>query len=86
MTENVIEWYTGNDTVTVTFTQSKHKTKIRKLAEQYPNEVEIVAENKDGSLCAHVPLSYIRIMRPRDVSEEERERLRQRARNNFNIE
>lgn len=86
MTENVIEWYTGNDTATVTFAQGKYKTKIRKLAEQYPNEVEIVAENKDGSLCAHVPLSYIRIMRPRDVSEEERERLRQRARNNFNIE
>lgn len=86
MTENVIEWYTGNDTATVTFAQGKYKTKIRKLAEQHPDEVEIVAENKDGSICAHVPLSYLRLFRPRDVSEEERERLRQHARNVFNIE
>lgn len=67
--ENTIEWLTNFDRVTVTFTQKKYINKIKKLAAEHP-EVEIVAENKDGSLCAHLPLKFIRISAPRKVSEE----------------
>lgn len=88
MTENVIEWFTNEERATVTFTQGRCKTRIRKLAEEYPDKVEIVAENKDGSLCAHIPAAWVRVSPPAkyNLTEEQREALRQRARNNFNID
>ena len=85
--ENAISFLKGSKTSTVTFTQGRFISKIKKLAEQYPDEVQITAENKDGSIVAHIPVSYIHISnRKREMSDEEREVYRQRARNNFGIE
>lgn len=75
--ENAIEWLNGQDRVTVSFSQGKFINKIKRLAEKNP-EVEIVAENKDGSICAHLPLKYIKINPPRVMSEEQRELARER--------
>lgn len=72
--ENCIEWLTNEDVVSVTFSQRKFKNKIKKLAEKYPDEVKIIAENKDGSIFAHIPLSWIKISRPKEVSEKSKER------------
>ena len=69
MKDNAIEWLTGDDRVTVTFDQLKYINKIKKLAEKHP-EVEIRAENKDGSITAHLPLNFIKISAPKQVSEE----------------
>ena len=69
--ENVIEWIDGMDTVSVTVTQRKYINKIKKLAQKH-DEVDIVKENEDGTLFAHVPLSYIKISAPRQMSEEQR--------------
>ena len=71
MRENVIEWYTGSDTVTVTLTQQRFINKIRKLAETNAN-VTIDAENEDGSVLAHLPLNFLRISAPRQMSEEQK--------------
>ena len=85
--ENVIEFLKSDRMATVTFTRGRFISKIKKLAEQYPDEVQITAENKDGSIVAHIPVSYIHISnRKREMSDEEREVYRQRARNNFGIE
>ena len=79
MNENVIEWLRGDSTVTVTFcSNSKYNTKVRRLAEQYPNDVQIVAENVDGSIVAHLPLKYIKVSAPKQVSEEVKEASRER--------
>lgn len=74
--ENTIEWYTGHEKATVSFTQRRMCNKVIKFAEKYPNEVEIVRINKDGSILAHIPYSYINIRRPREISEEQREAMR----------
>lgn len=71
MRENVIEWLNGQDWVSVSFAQGKYITKIRKLAESHPDEVKIIAENPDGSICAHVPLKYIKVSPPKKMSEEQ---------------
>lgn len=71
--ENAIEFYTGDDYMTVSFTRTKFVNKIRKLAEKHPDEVRIEAINQDGSICATLPLSYLKISHPRVVSEEQRE-------------
>lgn len=77
MRENVIEWYNGQDRVTVTLSQGRLINKVKKLAEKN-TEVEIVKENDDGTLLAHLPLSYIKISAPRQMTEEQKEQARER--------
>ena len=82
--ENAIEWINGQSRVTVTLSQGRYISKIKKLAEKFPEEVEIIKENADGTILAHIPLNYIKINRAsRDLTEEERRELAERARNNF---
>lgn len=75
--ENAIEWYTGEDTVTVSLTNRRYITKIKNLEKRYPDEVEIHI-NEDGSIISHLPLSYIKISHPRVMSEEVKEAARDR--------
>lgn len=82
--ENAIEWINGQDRVTVTLSQGRYISKIKKLASKFPEEVQIIAINADGTILAHIPLNYIKINRAsRDLTEEERAELAERARNNF---
>lgn len=74
--ENNIEWVTGDNTISVTLTSQRHITKIRKLAERKPNEVKVVT-NKDGSIYATLPLSYLKFNPPKDLTEEQKEKLRE---------
>lgn len=72
--ENMIEWITGQNRATLSLSQRRTITRVKKLAEQYPDEVQIVAENQDGSVCVHMPVNYIRFNRPVELSEEEKAR------------
>lgn len=78
--ENVIEFIKDEKRATVTFSQRKFKTKIRKLEESHPEECQIVAENKDGSICAHIPVSWVHIYPERKLSEEQKEKASERMR------
>lgn len=75
--ENVIEFIENEKRATVTFSQGRFKTRIRKLAEEHPEKCQVIKENKDGSLLAHIPVSWIKISPPKEVSDEHRERARQ---------
>lgn len=77
MNENVIEWLNKDSEVTVTLNQRRYISKVKKLHEKNPDEVRIVAENKDGSIVAKLPIKYIKISSPRKVSEEQRNRARE---------
>lgn len=70
--ENVIDWVTGKDKASVTFSQQKYISRVKKLAQNHPGEVKL-DENLDGSIYATVPLSWIKISPPRKVSEEQKE-------------
>lgn len=80
--ENNIEFIRDHERATCSFTQGRFISKIRKLAEKYPDECQIVAENDDGSIVAHFPVKWIHISRRegRELTEEEKiasaERLR----------
>lgn len=80
--ENAIEWIYGQASATVSFSSPRHISRIKKLAEKY-DDVEICKENADGSICAHVPVSWIKINPPKSLSDEQRERLAERARKSF---
>lgn len=80
--ENVIEFITDEDLATLTISQGRYKTRIRELAKSHPDECQILASNKDGSILAHVPVSWIRIYPQMELTEEERERRAKTMRQN----
>lgn len=84
-TENVIEFLLNGKTATLSLSQGRYKTRIRELAQSHPEECEIIAENKDGSMCAHVPVAWIRINPGYELTNEQKEQFAERARKNFGI-
>lgn len=69
MTENVMEFLRGQQRATLTFSQGRFISRVRKLAEERPEDCQITAENADGSIVAHVPVSWIKINPPRELTE-----------------
>ena len=79
--ENAIEWYCKKDQVTCTFSQRKFVNRILKLAKENPEDVIILKINEDGTVLAHMPLSYLPLPRKpieRELTEEQRESYRKR--------
>ena len=76
--ENCVEFLNNQKTMTVSFCSQKWITKIKKLSQLNPDDVEIIAENKDGSICARLPIKYLKISAPRKVSDEQRQKASER--------
>ena len=90
-TENVLEFISGTRTVTVSFTNKKHINRIKKLYEERKDDFKYFVENPDGSVCAKLPLKWIKInpgsKTGRVMTEEQKEAARirlQKARENKN--
>ena len=89
--ENMIEFISGTRTATVTFTNQKHINRIKKLYEERKDEFKYLVENPDGSVCAKIPLKWIKInagsKTGRVMTEEQKEAARirlQKVRENKN--
>lgn len=81
MSEFAIEWIKGNDYAGVTVPSGTAlKSKLMRYAQERPDEVKVMAVNKDGSAFFHVPVSYIKCNPPRKVSEAQREAAGERFR------
>jgi len=52
--ENVIEFMTNDTRATLSFSQGRYKSVIRKLAEKHPEDCQIIADNEDGSSCSGI--------------------------------
>lgn len=76
--ENAIEFIKDSNRATVSFSQGRYITRIKKLAAERPEECEIVAENKDGSICAHVPVAWVKIAPPKQYTDEYQQQLAER--------
>ena len=81
---NTIEWLRNDEAATVSITQRRIITQIKKLAEIRPDECQIIAENDNGSICAKVPIAWIKIIPNRNLSDAERKRRAEHARNILN--
>lgn len=81
MNENVIEWLDGEDVIAVTLHQKRFVNKVKKFAEKDKNVV-ILAENPDGSIFAHLPISYLKLYpkTTRELGVEEKAELVERMR------
>lgn len=78
--ENCIEFLNNQHQITVSFCMSKWINKVKKLKEEYPDDIKIIAENPDGSICAKLPIKFLKISAPRKVSEEQRQAASERFR------
>lgn len=83
--ENMIEFISGTRTATVTFTNQKHINRIKKLYEERKDDFKYFKENTDGSICAKIPLKWIKInagsKTGRVMTEEQKEAARIRLEN-----
>lgn len=84
-TENMVEFISGTRTATVTFTNQKHINRIKKLYEERKDDFKYFVENPDGSVCAKLPLKWIKInagsKEGRIMTEEQKEAARIRLAN-----
>ena len=87
----MIEFISGTRTATVTFTNQKHINRIKKIYEERKDDFKYFKENTDGSVCAKIPLKWIKInagsKTGRVMTEEQKEAARirlQKARENKN--
>lgn len=78
--ENVIEFIRDDKTATVTFCQGRYISRIKELAERKPDKCQIVTENRDGSIVAHIPTTWIRINPDLEITAERKEKLAEQAR------
>lgn len=80
--ENCIEFLATDKTATITLTKTRLIHRVQKIAETR-EECEIVEQpkNNGGVLVAHVPVEWVKINPTRKVSESERARLSELARN-----
>ena len=63
--ETCFDHQSGSDMATLSSSEYYIVNRMLKLARQYPDDVQIVAKNKDGSICVHVPWKWVSIRRPR---------------------
>ena len=80
--ENAIEWLDTQQKATVTLHGGRLKNRVMKLAEEYPDEVEIRREPDEngGFLVAKIPAKWVKITPPRrlELTDEQKEELRER--------
>ena len=62
----------GESTGTLFTQETKWANRILAWKDEYPDEVDIRCINPDGSIVAHLPLSWFKIRPPRKISEEQR--------------
>lgn len=69
--ENVIGWFKDSEIATVTFSQGRYISRIKKLAEKYPDDVKVL-ENADGTILAYIPVKaiHISIVHRTEMSDE----------------
>lgn len=78
--ENAIEFLDGQKTAAVTLHDRRLRNRILKLAEERPDEVAVICrpEENNGFLFAHIPVKWLRIQPPKQMSEEQREKAKER--------
>ena len=56
----MIEWITGQQTVTATYTEPKWIKRITKIHDERPEEFKRFIVNEDGSVCATFPKKWVK--------------------------
>lgn len=74
--ETSIDRIQGETSCSVFTSELKFINQIKKWAQKHPSKVQIVKENNDGSILAHVPNEWFNFVGPKkqyNLSQEQRE-------------
>lgn len=63
--ETVFEHTQNSTTWTVSTNERLYKNQLARLAKAHPDDVRMIAQNKDGSVLYHIPASWLRVRPPR---------------------
>lgn len=77
--ETVVGYLNVDNYASFDSNETKWINKILKLKEQYPDDVKIIhmPDDNDGSLCAHIPKSWLKVSPPKKMNlTEEQKALR----------
>lgn len=73
--ETVIDHISGDGWCGVSTGEEAMRNKLLRLAEKYPDEIQVVAKNEDGSAYFHVPWKWIKIRHPQTYTPEQIEQM-----------
>lgn len=70
----------GDKIASISTSETKYINLVKRLKESNPDDVTIVSENRDGSICAWIPVEWIHIKpkSKRNLTDEQKEELRLR--------
>lgn len=78
--ENSVEFLSGERYMVVSLTNRKHINRIKKLYEERKEDFKYLYENEDGSICAKLPLKWLKFnagsKEGRVMTEEQKEAAR----------
>lgn len=75
-----IAWVRGGEYAEVSaHNGSRLKGMIERMSANHPEDVKILARNKDGSIFAHIPAKYVKLRAPKILTEEQRAKLIERG-------
>ncbi|MCD8003636.1 MAG: hypothetical protein LUG88_07010 [Clostridia bacterium] len=80
--ETIINWSDADPEADIQCYRGRLKTRLDKLAEEYPNECHKVDEHKDGSAYYVIPKSWVKINPPRRYTAEQQAEMTARLRKN----
>lgn len=83
MRETCVERISDDKYTNIYTGERKFINELNALKEQYPDDVIIEHINSDGSICAKVPFSWFRFVKPpvkRNFTEEQRQAASERMR------
>ena len=81
MNEFSIEWTKDRNYAGISVPSgTAWKSKLMRYAESHPDDVQLIAENKDGSAFFYVPVNWVKCSPPRKVSEEQKAAFGERSR------
>lgn len=62
--ETGIDFIHGDDQILISTARKSYITQIEKWKKQYPDYVNIIHRNDDGSLCVQIPSNWFRFPKP----------------------
>lgn len=87
MTETAFGYLQSDDHAWLSTDERKWVTWAKKMAKEYPDEVQIKSEFKDGTITVAIPKSWFKLSPPKKIflTEEERNRRAERLRNTISL-
>jgi hypothetical protein len=77
LAETTFDHIKGNDKFSLTAAEQWSIAMVKKLKERFPDEVQILHTNPDGSMLVHLPFDWMRVVPKRRITEKRKQAIAQ---------